>query len=246
MDVTVEPCAFSRIAHLRAAYRAEAQCQIVRDSILGRGMADPFAVLHGDRVVGYAGIWNRYTPGRLMEFFVVPEVGSEARSIFGEVLRVSGATEAEAQTNLAPQYELVRAHLAMEETENLLFGDGEAFPLERDDLRVRAREPDDVGPAGEWVVESDGVVVGAGGLTTHYNPTYVDIYMAVEEQARGRGVGSFLVQELRRIARGGGSIPAARCDPSNRASRRTLLRGGLREVGRIVAGPIDRATLDAA
>ena len=73
---------------------------------------------------------------------------------------------------------------------------------------------------------------------SHYNPPYADLYMEVIPEARGRGIGSFLVQELRRVCRESGRIPAARCDPANEASKKALLRGGLVAVGSIVAGEV--------
>ena len=42
-----------------------------------------------------------------------------------------------------------------------------------------------------------------------------DIYMDVVEVHRGRGFGSYLVQELKRAAYELGSIPAARCNPQS-------------------------------
>jgi len=88
------------------------------------------------------------------------------------------------------------------------------------------------------VVEKQGRVLGAGAWLTHYNPPYADLYMEVVESARGRGVGSYLVQELRRACSRASYKPAARCDPTNEASRRTLERGGLRPCGEILAGSL--------
>ncbi len=49
---------------------------------------------------------------------------------------------------------------------------------------------------------------GAGDILYHYNRPYGDIYMKVGEPFRKRGLGSFLVQELKRICYEGGSVPA--------------------------------------
>ena len=76
------------------------------------------------------------------------------------------------------------------------------------------------------MIESEGVPVATGGVLFHYNPPYGDIYMGVNEVYRRRGFGSYLVQELKRIAYEMGKIPAARCNASNVASRRTLQKAG--------------------
>lgn len=68
----------------------------------------------------------------------------------------------------------------------------------------------------------------------HYNPPYGDIYMEVAERYRRRGFGSYLVQELKRICRESGRVPAARTGQDNVASRRTLERAGLLPCARIL------------
>jgi GNAT superfamily N-acetyltransferase len=72
----------------------------------------------------------------------------------------------------------------------------------------------------------------------HYNPPYGDIYMEVSAPHRRKGLGSYLVQELKRICRDMGCVPAARCGQDNMASRLTLQRAGLLPCARIVRGRI--------
>ena len=239
MPIRVERAGFSAIAQLREDLRREARCQIVRDSILPRGLADPLVIRDGASTVGYAGIWNRHFPGRLMEFFVAQERRERTAAYFLAVVNAAEVAAVEAQTNMPLQYSLLLKYVeSLPTVENLLFGEGVESPLIRPDLIFRPRSAEDAGPEGEWVVERRGAVVGVGGFLTHYNPPYADLYMEVLPGARGQGVGSFLVQELRRVCRKSGKVPAARCDPSNEASRRTLLRGGLVQVGEIVVGGV--------
>ena len=73
----------------------------------------------------------------------------------------------------------------------------------------------------------------------HYNRPYGDIYMAVGEAFRTRGIGTYLVQELKRVCYEGGSVPAARCSPKNVASRQTLQRAGFIPCGHILTGTVD-------
>ena len=51
----------------------------------------------------------------------------------------------------------------------------------------------------QWVLEIEGTVIATGGLLYHYNRPYGDIYMAVAEAHRRRGLGAYLVQELTRV-----------------------------------------------
>ena len=73
---------------------------------------------------------------------------------------------------------------------------------------------------GDWVIEADGEVAATGGIALHYNLPYGDIFMEVAEPCRRRGIGRFLVQELKRTCYEIGRIPAVRCHVSNAASGR--------------------------
>jgi GNAT superfamily N-acetyltransferase len=88
------------------------------------------------------------------------------------------------------------------------------------------------------VVELEGAVAASGGILFHYNRPYGDIYMETDESFRRRGFGAFLVQELKRVCYEGGHVPAARCNTSNVASRRTLQRAGFVPCGHILKGAV--------
>ncbi len=79
----------------------------------------------------------------------------------------------------------------------------------------------------DWTLELNGKAVGSGSLLFHYNHPYCDVAMEINEEYRRRGLGAYLVQELKRIAYEMGGIPAARCAPDNIASRKTLQKAGL-------------------
>ena len=87
-----------------------------------------------------------------------------------------------------------------------------------------------------WVVAVGGVVAAAGDILFHYNRPFGDIFMKVGESFRRRGVGTYLVQELKRVCYEDGSVPAARCNPKNIASRQTLQRAGFVPCGHILNG----------
>lgn len=97
-----------------------------------------------------------------------------------------------------------------------------------------------VEPVGEFALVEGRSVIATGGILTHYNRPYADIHMEVREDRRRCGYGSFIVQELKRIAFERGNEPCARCDVGNIPSFRTLTRAGMRECGRILEGKIIR------
>jgi RimJ/RimL family protein N-acetyltransferase len=98
---------------------------------------------------------------------------------------------------------------------------------------LKAFELDDT--AG-WVVTSNGSIAGAGGILYHYNRPYGDVYMKIAEPFQGKGLGAYLVQELKKACRAIGNIPAARCNIWNLASRRTLQKAGFVPCGNLVSG----------
>jgi GNAT superfamily N-acetyltransferase len=62
--------------------------------------------------------------------------------------------------------------------------------------------------------------------------------MEVSEPFRRRGLGAYLVQELKRIARERNNTPAARCNVTNLPSRRTLQKAGFVPCGHILVGSL--------
>jgi GNAT superfamily N-acetyltransferase len=90
----------------------------------------------------------------------------------------------------------------------------------------------------KWVLTQDGVIAGTGGILFHYNRPYGDIYMAVAAPFRRRGLGAYLVQQLKAACYEQGSVPAARCRATNFASRKTLQKAGFVPCGNLILGSV--------
>jgi RimJ/RimL family protein N-acetyltransferase len=246
MNIQVQRAEYSNVEALRGLYRQEANCQIIHDSALVRGLADPYIILIEGRVRGYGAVWNRHYEGRVMEFYTLPEVRASALPLFREFLAASGATHIEAQTNM-PLMLLMLYDCAINiSAENILFEDGFTSHLSCPNTVFRHTAPEDSDaipgqhsePNGDWLIEANGAIVATGGFLCHYNPPYGDIYMEVTESARQQGFGSYLVQEIKRVCYEAGKRPAARCNSSNIASRRTLQKAGFLPCGRLLAGEV--------
>jgi GNAT superfamily N-acetyltransferase len=244
MNIQVHRAEYRDVEAMRELYRQELNCQIIRDSFLPRGLADPYLVLVEGRVSGYGAVSNKYDKGRLTEYYTLPQARRLALPMFRELLTASQATHVEAQTNnplmLLMLYDCAKNIIA----ENILFHDAGATQLACPNGVFRRAAPEDAGatfphqrePVGKWVVEAHGAVVATGGFLCHYNPPYGDIYMEVAEPARRQGFGSYLVQELKRVCYEAGKKPAARCNPDNVGSRRTLEKAGFLPCGRLLVG----------
>ena len=178
--------------------------------------------------------------------FRVRGLFAAALPLFRRLVAVSAAETIEAQTNdvlLSLMLHDCAIDLA---SDTILFSDAVTTTHEAPGVTLRRLTDADrarvfrhtVEPVGDWGLEFDHEVVATGGLLFHYNPPYGDIYMEVAEPFRRRGFGTYLVQELKRICRETGHVPAARCGKDNHASRLTLQRAGMFPCARIVRGRI--------
>ncbi len=192
MPIQVNRVEYSDIEAARELYRQEANCQIVRDSLLGRGLADPYLILVDGRMAGYGAVRNKYDIGRLMEFYTVPHVRSRAQPLFRELLAISQATSMEAQTNMPLMLTMLYDCASDITTESILFQDASVTHLDCTNGMFRHSTQEDAAavfehhdePVGDWLIESNGALVATGGFLCHYNPPYGDIYMEVSEPAQ--------------------------------------------------------------
>jgi GNAT superfamily N-acetyltransferase len=239
MDIQVRPAEYRDVEPLRPLCRQELNCQIIHDSFLARGLADPYLIIVNGRVAGYGAVSNKYGKGRLMEYYTLPHVRDMALPMFRELLAASQATHIEVQTN-NPLMLLMLYDCAKNITsEKILFHDAFVTHLPCPSGIFRhATLADGPDSDDKWVIESNGAIVASGGFLCHYNPPYGDVHMGVEEPARRQGFGSYFVQEVKRVCYEAGKKPAARCDPNNVDSRRTLEKAGLLPCGRLLVGKV--------
>jgi GNAT superfamily N-acetyltransferase len=235
---------------LRTRYRQEMNCQIVKDSIHTRaGWAMTYALGLDDTLVGFgtvaiAGPWK--DKPTILEFYVLPDHRSRAFDLFEAFVEASGARLMEIQSNDALLAMMLHTYAHDIWSEAILFRDGFTTALRArgavlqpltSDEEIRASIAERQGGP-EFLLQVDGTPAGKGGILFHYNPPYGDVYMDIEEPFRGRGLGAYLVQELKRQAYEIGSIPAARCNRDNRASRKTLQKAGFIPYAHILNGAI--------
>ena len=225
-------------------------CQIVHDSIHAReGWTRSYLLeLNGSAVgfgsVAIAGPWK--DKPAVIEFYLLPEHRGRAFECFELLVASGGARFFEAQTNDALATAMALTYARDIESEKIVFQDkvttthaidGARLVSLTADLEIRACQERRQG-GGEWELELAGSVAAKGGFLFHYNRPYADIYMEVKEEFRRRGLGSFLVQELKRECYKFGAVPCARCSPANVASRRTLQRAGFVPAAHILVGTL--------
>lgn len=246
--IEVEAVPLESILGLREEYRREMGCQIVHDSWHERGFTTSYLLHLDGAVVGYGSVGGgpREWKDTIKEFHLLPRFRGSALQLFRTLIATSSATRVEAQTNDRLLL-LMLLDCATEVTSpTILFADGVTTnhalpgtvfrpldPAERADVFAHEHEP-----VGEYCLDREGEVAATGGLALHYNPPYGDLYMEVAGAHRRQGLGSYLIQELKRVCYGIGRIPAARCGAENLPSRLTLQRAGMFPCARIVQGTI--------
>lgn len=223
-------------------------CQIVHDSWHARGFTQSYLLRVADEAVGYGSVGG--SPGEpktiIKEFFLLHRHRDIALPLFKLLVSIRGARTIEAQTNDLLLSLMLYDHAVDLTSDTILFSDAMTTNLDLPGVKLRPLTDDDratifnhtIEPVGEWGLESDHRIVATGGLFFHYNPPYGDIYMEVEEAFRRRGLGSYLVQELKRICHASGHLPGARCNKDNVGSRSALQRAGMFPCARIVRGRI--------
>jgi GNAT superfamily N-acetyltransferase len=247
-DVSVEEVDLERVRLWRDMYRLEMSCQITKDSIHERsGWTREYLLSMAGAPVGYGSVavggpWAGQPT--LYEFYVAPTKRLRLFDLFRALLVASGAAHINVQTNDTLATVMLHAFATDVKSMAILFHDKitTSFIVTGATFRqpTASEEPDIPDAQRRWrgVIDLGGEVVANGGILFHYNRPFGDIYMEVAEGYRRRGFGSFLVQELKRVCYQGGHVPAARCNPDNIASQRTLQKAGFVPCGHILSGAV--------
>jgi GNAT superfamily N-acetyltransferase len=248
MPILVSICDPNQISSLREEYREEMQCQIIHDSIHERpGWSVEYVLEMDEAAVGYGSVaiggpWK--TAQSLYEFYVKRDSRQQIFDLFAALRAKCKASRIETQTNDPLLSVMLHTFAENVHAESILFEDQFETRLQPGGAGFRPREDGDVellkalelDDTAGWVVTLNGRIAGAGGILYHYNRPYGDIYMKIAERFKGKGLGAYLVQELKKACRAGGNIPAARCNIANLASRRTLQKAGFVPCGNLVTG----------
>jgi GNAT superfamily N-acetyltransferase len=236
----------TEILSLRSLYLQETNFQVRYNSYHERGWTNSYIILYNDEKIGYGSVKKNEKEEKdtVFEFYITPSFRNISSFAFSELLRSSGATFIECQSN-----DLLLTSLLYQYGENInsgvvLFKQGATSLLSINKIIFRKRLEADIvfehraEPVGDYVLELNKEIVATGGFLLHYNFPFADLYMEVKEEHRRKGLGSFLIQELKKQCYLAGRVPAARCDMRNIASRATLLKGGLEIAGFMLLGRV--------
>lgn len=235
----------------REQFRREAAGQIVHDSLHTRdGWTESYLFAVDGTPTGYGAVavggpWQGTRT--VFEFYLIPTPHGQAAELFANFLQASAATHLEFQTSHALLNVLARSSAERLTVEKIVFRDERTTTLPApawasfrralpgDATRMFSHHDE---PVGDWLIEVDGVIAATGGMLAHYNPPHRDLFMEVAPSYRRRGLGGYLLQELKRVCREDGGIPCARCNPDNLASQLTLKNAGFVPWAEVVTGSV--------
>ncbi len=239
------------ILPIRNLFLQENNFQIRYNACHERGWTDSYLLTSDEAEIGYGSIKGQEIADRdtIFEFYLIPPFRKYASLVFPELIAASEAHFIECQSN-----DVLLTSMLYEFAQNInadvvLFEDHVATDYMIPGVVFRPRKEDDSifehkgEPVGEYVLELDGEVVATGGFMLHYNMPFADLYMEVKENFRKKGLGSFILQELKKACYLAGRVPAARCNIQNKASRAALIKAGMQVCGFILKGEIKNSNL---
>jgi GNAT superfamily N-acetyltransferase len=247
VDINVLKADLPEIRSLRNLFLQENNFQIRYDACHERHWADSYLLVLNGIEVGYGSVKGKDAlkdRDAIFECYMLPAYRRWAGDLFSALIKMSGARYIESQTNNQFLTSLLYEFAGNVYSDTVLFADYITTTYQAPGILFRRRkEEDDVfgksrDDAGQYVLEKGGEVVADGGFLTHYNMPFADLYMEVKPDSREQGLGTLMLQEVKRECYRAGRVPAARCNMNNKASKATLLKAGFRVCGFMLCGEI--------
>ena len=242
-EIKIAKVPLSEIGHFRKQFLHENNFQFTYNKCHDYGWADTYLIMIDDLPIGYGAVWGsdeRQARDSIFEYYIIPPYRSLNSKIFPLLISATNVIYIESQSNDLSLTGMLYEFANNIHSEAILFEEHQRTDWKAEGTIFRKmKESDPMGyDNSDYVLEQNGVIVGSGGLMLNYNFPYADLYMQVHEDHRGKGLGVFLVQELKSEAYRIGRVPAARCNINNRISRATLHKAGLKICGYRLKGTI--------
>jgi GNAT superfamily N-acetyltransferase len=249
MNLQVFQTELPQILPYRDLYLQAMNRQIRYNATHERGRSSLYSFVMDGIPIGYAAIKGKNEPTDrdcIFEFFLLPAHRKWASLAFQQLILFTQATYIECQSNDGFITPLLYEFAEQIRTEVILFEDLQVSDLKIPDVTFRPYNDDDKvfehqsEPLGDYVLVWNNSVVATGGFLLHYNRPFADLYMEVQVKHRGKGLGSYLLQEVKKACYLAGRVPAARCDWGNKASRACLEKAGMGVCGFVLEGVVKK------
>ncbi len=245
MEIEIIKTSMEEIKAFRVLFLQENNFQFVCDKCHYYGWADTYLFMINGKKAGYGSVWGthkREDRDAIFEFYLLKPFRNAADLVFPQFHEISEAVYIEAQSNDLLLSSMLYQFSQNVNAEAILFKDGFETNLQIPGASFGRKTPRESSGAdeGDFIVMQNGEIVAEGGLMLNYNMPYADIYMDVKENFRQQGLGSFIVQELKKEAYRMGRVPAARCNINNYISKATLMKAGFEICGHRLLGSIKK------
>ncbi len=230
-EVTVEP--------LRRLFLSEIKFQFIYNKCHKAGWADVYLFTMNELHIGYGSVWGkdkRENRDTIFEFYISEPFRKYDSRIFADFIKYSGTGFIECQSNDILITSMLFEYAENIKAEAIIFEDSYETNLKIPGSRLIKNEMSEENT--EYRLETDDRLVATGGYVWNYNYPFIDLYYEVKEEHRKNGFGSLIVQELKKEAYRLKRVPAARCNVKNIASKRTLIKAGMRVCGYILIGEL--------
>lgn len=244
MKIKATKVPLEKIQKFRSLFLQANNMQIRYDACHKRNWIDSWLLTLDGVEVGYGSVKGKdrlADRDAIFEFYVLPTWLNKAHFLFTHLLEVSKVQYLECQTNDFLMSSMMYEFARNISSDTILFEDHFVTNFKQPEIIFRFREKEEkifTKEAGEYVLEKEGEVVATGGFLLHYNFPFADLYMEVHPKYRQQGLGTYIIQELKKACYRAGRVPAARCNIKNKASKATLIKAGLRVCGYMLLGKL--------
>lgn len=249
MNLNVSKTILKEIQSFRNLFLHENKFQFIYNKCHDYNWADTYLFTMDQTKIGYGSVWGkdkREDRDTIFEFYLIESFRKFASAVFPKFIEASNVSFIECQSNDLLLSTMLYEHARNINAEAILFEDHYLTDFKIDGATFkRQKAEDDLNfDPNEYILEVNAEPVATGGFVRNYNFPYIDMFMEVKEEHRGKGYGIFVVQELKKEAYLKGRVPAARCNINNKASKATLLKAGLKVCGCILVGEIKKLQVE--
>jgi GNAT superfamily N-acetyltransferase len=246
MDLNVYRADLAGIAQLRQCFLQESNFQIRYNACHERGWADHYAIASSGTVIGYGAIKGREISERntVFEFYIKASFKALANTAFRNLVKAAHPIWIECQSNDFGMFSMLCEFGLGIVANAALFRDIGLTKLQIPGATFRKRRAGETAfehtlePLGEYVLDLDGDIMATGGFFTHYNPPFADLYVEVKQEFQCKGLGAFMLQEIKKECYRAHKVPAARCAVENETSKSALRKAGMEICGYMLSGKI--------
>jgi GNAT superfamily N-acetyltransferase len=241
MKIQVAKSNTQEIGPLRVLFLQENNFQFIYNKCHAYGWADAYLFVLDGQPIGYGAIWgenNRADRDAIFEFYLIQPHRKFSNNCFKKLVELSGASSIVCQSNDPLLVSMLYQYASSIKADRILFKDTFQTHFNIPGLIFKKEDPqaDEHPDARTYTLTINNELLATGGFLLNYNRPYADLYMEVMETHRRKGLGSFMIQELKRVCYETGNVPAARCNIDNIASQYTLQRAGMSICGFMLVG----------